>query len=556
MIIESLAFRNMGSYGNKWSTIELPQIPSFFQVWGQNGGGKSTALDIFKFGLYGKLEKKKLKDLANRFNKHGEVILKLKAKGDNITIERGVDPGYFRLFINGKEIDKAGKRSVQEYLEEEYLEMPFHVFSNTLSLSINDFKSFIRMNNNDKKIIIDKLFGLQILNQMRELLKQQIKKLKEELERHSASIVAYTNSLQKTENELASLTQRLNENSENRLSELKSSLTELKQNYKKNKDALVKVNEKISESVKNYSEIEKAIRAENEIVFEYEKKRKLYENKKCHVCESDFNNEFHKDILESHKVSADEAKQRLVEKTSLKSTISESKDKFVEIKEKIQKLVSVIEVKHSSIEKEIIKLEGNNNISEQTNSLEKIAKDAEDQIANSKKEQILTTKGVAFYNLVEEVLGDRGVKQNVINSILPALNSEIGKHIKQMGIEHQVVFNEEFNAKISHFGVEVGVETLSTGESKKIDFAVLLALIKLIKMMFPGINILFLDELFASLDGNSQHHVTRILREMCEEMKINIFIISHFPLVESDFDYIMHVTKAKGFSSFEINKVV
>jgi DNA repair exonuclease SbcCD ATPase subunit len=144
MKIESVSFRNFGSYGNRLMEMDFPEVPIFCLVQGKNGHGKSTLSDVIKFGIYGKLENKKLKDVANRMNKHAEVKIVLTTRKGVVTIERGVEPGYFRLFLNGKEIDKAGKRSVQDFLEEELLEMPFYVFSNTLSLSINDFKSLRR----------------------------------------------------------------------------------------------------------------------------------------------------------------------------------------------------------------------------------------------------------------------------------------------------------------------------------------------------------------------------------------------------------------------------
>ena len=160
MRVERLTFKNFGSYGNRTMELDVPEEPGFTIVQGKNGYGKSTLSDVIKFAIFGKLENKKLKDIANRMNKHAEIRIELSVRKGKIVIERGVEPGYFRLFLNGKEIDKAGKRSVQEYLEEELLEMPFYVFSNTLSLSVNDFKSFIRMSNFDKRAIIDKIFGL------------------------------------------------------------------------------------------------------------------------------------------------------------------------------------------------------------------------------------------------------------------------------------------------------------------------------------------------------------------------------------------------------------
>ena len=64
MQIERVTFRNFGSYGNKTLTFDIPADPSFFLIQGKNGHGKSTLSDVIKFAVYGKLENKKLKDIA------------------------------------------------------------------------------------------------------------------------------------------------------------------------------------------------------------------------------------------------------------------------------------------------------------------------------------------------------------------------------------------------------------------------------------------------------------------------------------------------------------
>ena len=122
MQIEKITFRNFGSYGNKTLTFDIPADPSFFLVQGKNGNGKSTLSDVIKFAVYGKLENKKLKDIANRLNKNAYVKVELLTRSGRVEIERGVEPGFFNLKVNGDPIDKAGKRSVQEFLEEELLE--------------------------------------------------------------------------------------------------------------------------------------------------------------------------------------------------------------------------------------------------------------------------------------------------------------------------------------------------------------------------------------------------------------------------------------------------
>jgi DNA repair exonuclease SbcCD ATPase subunit len=191
---------------------------------------------------------------------------------------------------------------------------------------------------------------------------------------------------------------------------------------------------------------------------------------------------------------------------------------------------------------------------QQTASLKNMMEDFDGKIKDSREEKIKNQKAIAFYGLAEEILGEKGVKQMAIKSILPPLNTEISKIIKTLGVEHRIVFNEDFDAKITHFGLDVSVDTLSTGELKKVDFAVLLAVIRMMKMKYPFMNMLFLDEIFSSIDGDGQYHILKILREIVKEYNMNIFVISHYPLSYTEFDYTIEITKNNGFSTFEISQ--
>ena len=69
------------------------------------------------------------------------------------------------------------KVNLQDFLETEIYEIPYHVFKNVIILSVNDFKSFITMSPYDKKRIIDKIFGFSIINEMAEAVKKREKVL-------------------------------------------------------------------------------------------------------------------------------------------------------------------------------------------------------------------------------------------------------------------------------------------------------------------------------------------------------------------------------------------
>lgn len=556
MKIEHISFRNFGSYGNRLMELTFSEIPAFYLVQGRNGHGKSTLSDVIKFAIFGKLENKKLKDVANRMNKHAEVKIELSTRKGKVIIERGVEPGYFRLSLNGKEIDKAGKRSVQEFLEEEILEMPFYVFSNTLSLSINDFKSFIRMTNYDKRAIVDKIFGLQVLNQMREVLKSQTKRLKEMIDSLESSANAFSRSLKTSEKELEDLIAKLQESKGEKSKELEEKRLKLNAFLVAKREKETEISSKLDKGEAMKTAIEKAITGDLQLARESRQKIALYESSKCPTCSSDLTTDFHKENLKQYQASLKDAEERVTEKKKEQERLAETISKIQQVLREVQKQVHTAEAQLTAVVREANDIAKQSNVDDQTSALTRIVEEAKKNIAESQESRNQTAQKMNFFSLVEEIVGEKGVKQLAIKSILPSLNSEIQRLVMTLGLEHRITFDEEFNAKIVHFGTEVSVDTLSTGESKKVDFAVLLAFIRLLKIKYPGANVLFLDEIFSSVDGDGIYHILKILRETVKEYGMNIFVISHYPLTYTEFDYKVEIGKNNGFSSFTLEKVL
>ena len=137
MKIKSIEFKNFASYGNSIQKIEFEDDKAeLLLTLGKNGHGKTTIANAIVYALYGKVEGVKMADLPNRINKELWVRIELQCKGTTIEIERGLMPNRFKVLLNGIEFDKAGKKSVQDYLEEEIFGIPYHVFKNIIILSL------------------------------------------------------------------------------------------------------------------------------------------------------------------------------------------------------------------------------------------------------------------------------------------------------------------------------------------------------------------------------------------------------------------------------------
>jgi len=200
-------------------------------------------------------------------------------------------------------------------------------------------------------------------------------------------------------------------------------------------------------------------------------------------------------------------------------------------------------------------MDDNNNNDEQTASLQRIISESETKKDDAVKKVDNEEKKINFYKIVDEIFGDKGVKLMAIKRILPILNSEIKKVLLELNMDYRVTFNEEFEVTIQHLGFPVTADQLSTGERKKVDFAALVALIRIMKMKFTGVNLTFLDEIFSSIDSDGIYHILKVLHRTCRELNLNIFVINHSQLPTEIFDYRIEISKNNGFSNLSLEKI-
>jgi chromosome segregation protein len=554
MKIKKVEWKNFSSYGNRKQSLEFPDDASLFQVIGENGSGKSSISQVITFAFYGKVEGKKLGDIPNRINGNAWVRVEFESNGRNVAVERGLEPSLFDLYIDGMKYDQAGQRSVQDYLADDILGIPYYVFNNTILLSINDFKSFIKMSVQDKRAIVDKIFGFHILNQMRDALKEENKKIKEMLDSLSGQMISIRSSIEKSHLEMENLASKIEEQSKEKSELLTESLKDF-----------IKLQEIHSQKIADFKKVESEFNSNNlrmnQSLTETRTKLKdinrrlsLYDSDKCPTCESPLTTEFHSDIkstltIESKKLedSMNEIEDSLLEIRKKESEISSTRN---DLREKGNK----ISAKIMEINREIESLSNKAGKDDQMDALKRIVNNLESEEETIQSETFKTEEKSNWLKTLDEILGEKGVKQLAIRTILPSLNSEILDLLSQMHLDYQVVFDEEFKATIYHMGIEIPVQTLSTGEMKKVDFVVLIAIMKLMKLKFSSINLLFLDELFSSVDPDGIYSIVKILQKITRELGLNIFVINHAPMPHEIFDWKLEVKKTNNFSSISVDK--
>jgi DNA repair exonuclease SbcCD ATPase subunit len=552
MKIQEFSFRNICSYGNKLQTFKFTDEPRLVLVQGKNGSGKSSISDALTVSIYGKSAIRKTKEIPNRINKNAYTHIKFITEGGrHIEIERGIEPNFSRLLIGGVDYNLPDKRRVDEFIEDELTRIPFNVFSNTISLSVNDFKSFVKLSPADKRQIIDKIFGLDIVNEMAKVAKEESKQIKGEMLPLESSINSNNRLLESSIAQLEALKSEIKTSNDAKISELTAQLDKLTEDKKS-------AHTKASSFSGKISEIRQTIRTEQEKlstvrsnISEIQKKLDIYNKNKCPHCLSDLTDEVHSQIKD----------KLIVKKIDQESAFPQIKD-LIQVQEKS---LSVIETESSEAKSKYYQVDAQiTSINREISDLSRQGTRTSDkhlvEVIQNIKTEIQTgqtslgerQEKLKVSQEMEMILSDNGMKRMLMSQIIPLLNKKILKTAKVLEFKFAFEFDLEFNPIITHLGMQVSPDSLSAGEQKKMNLIVLLCILELIKLKHNKVNLLFLDEVFSSLDVDSIFRVVDLLKTFAKKYNMTVFVISHDPLPEEYFDTKIQVENTDHFSDLTI----
>ncbi|WP_396195982.1 hypothetical protein, partial [Flavobacterium sp.] len=212
-------------------------------------------------------------------------------------------------------------------------------------------------------------------------------------------------------------------------------------------------------------------------------------------------------------------------------------------KAELQSLVTSLEAANES------------NGSDEISSISKIIKSLEEQIDESQSQINTLTSSRAISLSLDDLLSESGIKRDMIERVIPTLNARILEISEKLEFKFSFEFDNEFDPHITYLGLQISPESLSSGQRKKMNLIVLLAFIEIIKMKHSQMNVMFLDEIFSSLDKSNVYRAISILKEYSEKYGMSIFVVSHESLPEELFNYRIFVTQQDHFSEMEITKI-
>jgi DNA repair exonuclease SbcCD ATPase subunit len=552
MILKKLQIQNFKSFGNNINEFEFNLTKGeLILLTAPNGHGKSSIQESIDFALFGKVKGKskktiKLTSLPNRYNNNLMVSLDFESFGKDVNVVRKINPSKLDVNIEGEFVKRAGKANVQAKLDE-YVDFDLDSWKSFISMSINDFKNFMTLTPEEKRLLLDRLFNLEMINNVTKILKEKKKQYKSQIDIFNTEIRSYESSLNEFKKSIDKLKIAKEDNIEAEKAEIKESMLSKKEEFGSLKEKIEKCTNKETEFRNLVSEKQTEFTKVKFQIEETQKKINLFNSGVCPTCGSDLS-------VETHNSYRNELNDTLESLTALKEEI---KKEGGEAKTKLDKLLKISKETNQLFSELKIYLKNLKSRLEQLNNKEDVDEDETCDTINSLNESIQTIeerKTESSDNLLGvksedstldqllKVFSNDGIKKSIISKIVVPINHFIRENLEQMNVEFTVELDDQFSAKLYLLGQEIDVESISTGETKKVNIAIMLAYLKLIRMK-RHINLLFLDEVFSSIDIDGIYSILKMLRKFANDYNINIFLVHHAMLESSYFDRVIRVEK-------------
>ena len=541
-----MSFRNFKSYSNVLTEISFDDTSSLNLIIGENGTGKTSIAECATYLLYGKLENFTSADIPNRINKAFYGKIELDCDGHEVIIERGLNPGLFKVQIDDEVIDTAGKLNVQSMLEENYFKIPYSVFHNILVLEVDEVKSLLSMSASDKRNIIDKICGFTIYNKYKEFVKSDLKAIDDKLNANIASIRTINSNLIQYDRQIEEI--KNNSVTQEELEELVSKINEAKSIRAKNDDMLRKLRA-AGDQIKtvNYKKVSDYNLLKNKVQ-EIEKKIAFIDKGKCPTCGSSLETEDFQKMREKLVANKGEIEKQMEQ---IKEIINGAKPKLIALEKKEKEInadnykIPLADLQSDYKYKATLKERG-------TSAVEGLkTKLMEDLEALNNEKELLEKEKILIDFLALMFSDTGGIKRYIANHYVPIINDLMKNMMDYMDLNYTITFNDNFDAEIIQNGMKIKYATLSKGQKSRVDFATIISFVKFLKLQFGELNLLFLDELFSHVDINGMNDMIDILRNLSNDMKLNIYLIHHAKLENVMFDRVLQTKMTDGFSRIE-----
>ena len=527
---KNIKWQNFLSTGNAWTEIDFQRSPSTLIV-GDNGSGKSTLLDALTYSLFNKpFRSVSIPQLINSINGKGmSVEINFAIGSKNYTIRRGLGPRHFDIEIDGETLDKeANIRDMQKYLEDNILKLNYKSFTQIVMLGSASFTPFMQLHLGARREIIEDILDISIFSSMNQVLKTKYTQLENQVRIIEGEIQVARSKAEVQETYI----QTLEEDRDAKVKEILEKISEERnaiETTQETANELQEEKESLGDVQKTKGQLDKYRDRFQRQIEQHEKQIEFLTNHDdCPTCQQGIPHEHKEKLTAKDTEKKDELAKALEDLETKYEEVQRLSEQLIEIDNKImegnnkiithQRIVQRLQVELNDTQEKV------GNIDEEKAKLKKLAK----QTINKVKEKNDQTETEHYYNVVQSMLKDSGIKTKIIKEYLPIINKLVNKYLAAMDFFVQFDLDETFKETIkSRHRDKFSYANFSEGEKQRIDLALIFTWRTIAKMKnSASTNILLLDEVFdSSLDVNGTEYVMSLLNTIGEET--NVFVISH-----------------------------
>jgi DNA repair exonuclease SbcCD ATPase subunit len=546
-----IRLRNFLSFGPEPVELEIKSGLNFItgrnldKIESTNGVGKSTLiLDSISFLLFASTFRKiNNKDIPHN-NTRDSCIVEgwFDINNDNYEIVRSLNPSKVILKKNGNDISKTIPETNKDIID--ILGISEDVFTNTIVMTNRDSNSFFNQKSLFKTKFLEGILSLEIFSRMYDDIKITLNEKTKELTKIDTQLKEISNSIRQDEDyetrenkrkndEIQSYRNKINElqnktytSSSINIEELNARKTEIASLLQEIDDRKIKGRDKLNNVKRDIQELTKQYNALCGTQYE------------CPTCKRPYDACNDKELIEKEKketsIALEDARQRY---------------------KKINDIITKLNDKESSYNTEVNKINSNitscqqednrrkideNNISQYKNEIEKLQnkenaftekiQKSKNRLANLQNEYDQLNSYIKLIDAIKHITSPNGVKTLVIKKIINTINDRINYYLKRLDAPCTIEFDEFFEEKFFNLnGKEIGYGSLSGGEAKRVDFALLFTFRDIRRLQSNVIiNITVMDEILDSaVDSVGLNSMINLIKENVNNTNEAYYVISH-----------------------------
>ena len=482
---------------------------------GSNGSGKSAIIEAVVWGLFGRTIRKSTEEALVNSQSKKECYVKITVN-NNVVIQRGKKPTYLRYIVGTENKSQANALETQKLIEST-LHTNYKVFLASTVFGQQNTLGFINATPEDKRTIIKNFLNLDNLFALRESVKylksqysQKIKALTAICGEHQQTVdgidlkIKTLDKLKKDvegkyEEDILSLPLQEIVDAENLNSSLDWKTVNLKKISTQRSSIKSLLKEQETPPTKCDECGQKIPRANKKVIEE-----KIENSRK---------------VLEGYSLLVKECKEEYQEVP----LPSREYHKVIDYKDLCSKQSTFTEIKDETLQK----------------------------IQDSYDEKGDLNNNYEIMRFWEKAFSESGLVKYIIRNILNYLNGKVNFYLSHLSKgKFFLEFDEELKETVTHQGREIHYISLSGGEKRKIDLAVLLGLQQLLAISSTEeSNLMFFDEIAENLDQDGLDGLYILVSELKKEK--TLFVITHNNYLKSLMDNVrtLTITKNKGVSS-------